>query len=240
MSFIYFVNTKEKLVSDKVLEANGLECFKGRVGDQTETTAFGGGLVFNVRGKDDNTDPRIYEDRQTWETFQHDEEHSFKVGYEKKPEPEEFLKDDYLDGHSVVLDDQNEWIIPLAKKMPDGDSALPKKIKEVRKGEIVEIIFNRYVELSRLADDVWGDLEEEDAAKRRFSWDNGLEDIYSECKYLLSINYDLEWFEFSVLELITKPNSVAIFYSLVDYYTLTEFNSDEKKKEDLETEQPTT
>lgn len=233
--FLYFIETNAKSITNEILTEHGLSCFHDRLSEFRECNCpLGKGIVFSVIGKNYNLNVGYYHDKQVWETFEHNDELSFSVGYEFKPRPEDLIKQDYIDGHSVKLGDDEEWIIPLAKKLPVGENVLPKKIKEIRQGKVVEVPIERYFELSRLADNVWDDFANQ---KNIFSWDSNIDLVYKECRGLISYNYDLEWFEISLLGLITRDNSLAILWSLVDYYSVNSFFDDEKKKENLETEQ---
>jgi len=220
---LYFINTSSKTVTNKDLEGAGLSCFIDRVEDQRPTSGLGGGIVFTVQGKYFADDVGYYEDKQTWVEFD-----GFQVCYQPLDNNNQLLKDDFLNGHEVTLDDGNAWTIPLARKMPEGNSALPKKLREIREGEVVEVPIEKYLYLSKLADEAWAAFDENPATKTKYDFEGeGISEVYKDCKTLIMSNYDLEWFDISAMGLISRVNSIAVLWALVDFLAVEEKKTEE-------------
>ena len=149
---LYCIKGLKNKPSPEDLKACGLEGESVSTHRPTEIFIDGGcAVVFTLKGKFDK-EPALgfWNDKQEWV---HKPNTNLYVGWniDDKPKPEAFLKKDYLEGHKVILGDENEWTIPIARKFQVG-CILPKTMMMIRDGELEEVVVSKYIKLQKIGD----------------------------------------------------------------------------------------
>lgn len=189
------------------------------------------GSIFTINGKCDNDlEVGFYPDRQEWMDIP---DTKLSIGYDTKnrPVPNDFLKKDYIDGHKVKLGDEHEWTIPLARKFQEG-CVLPKTHMMIKAGELVEVPVKKYVKLGDLADKLQGLLPAlfGKESKGDLSFISTDLKIFNVCVEILQTNYNLDFREISILQLLNSDNRIKILTSVVDAQSIEKWMSEELEK----------
>lgn len=249
--FLYWLPETDRNVSVEALRAAGLaHAFSDMPGERDFTpngvTGTGGpdgkhGVIIA-----DSSTPKIgyYPDEQTWRQMPATllpEARSPKpearlipwVGFytADPPGPDDLARHKLLPGHNVRLQDQREWIIPVARgwlddeKNPGSYTALPQASELDRDGNwSAESVVPEHTELWEIACRFWdsfigtGDADEDDTDEDKTVFDfAGQNDA---ALAALSANYRVGKMEVAMLGLFTDQSTSNILEALIDGPTL--------------------
>ena len=141
------------------------------------------------------------------------------------PPPAALERPELVQGHTVKLEDGNDWIIPVARRFPAG-TALPVKLLLDDTGHWKAAGLERYAALTAAADHVY----------TAFLLDGeplSLADMADIAVQALACNYRLGRWECSALGILSSDNVQAILGALIDLPTiLAQVEADKKKHSD--------
>lgn len=239
--FLYYIRGTQQKPTAELLEQFGLggeivgsfvPCYKFIDGSN--------GVIFTINGRFKGEMKKIgfYNETQDWTDFPIGANVlSIGVNLDDPVLPNDLLRKDYLSGHKLILGDGREWIIPLARRLPEG-CILPKEWLMIREGELTNTTLSKYLELQNIAEKiaVHCGLVEGEKDLEIFSSDAKL---YMLCVSILKVNYSLSFREISVLKLIDSNNAIAIPQAIVDMpYILSvmeKLETEEGKKKSIDT-----
>lgn len=181
-------------------------------------------------------------DEQTWiESI--DKKYMLGVWNDQRPGPLELARDRQLRGHSVMLADGNNWLVPVIRAI-DGGSRLPASLILGDKGQVVCLPEVGYSELSASTEALWRDFEIE------LGWTPETEKLTEAerlelCKLdaaarlilaakVLNLNYRVGIDELNLLRLISTTNLSQILQAILDWPTFEVMEADKKKRTPLE------
>jgi hypothetical protein len=196
------------------------------------------GVLFSVKGRCDNDFKISFNNEiQTWTDIPGTR---LSIGYwlNNIPTPNDFLRKDYLAGHKVLLGDNNEWVIPLARRINEG-CVLPKEWSMLREGEIVNNTLDKYLELQKLAEKIAVKCGVYDGETKDNEFLNSDSKLFMACVNILKVNYNLGFREISILKLFNTKNTIEIIQAVVDMPYILKvmelIEQDENKKKSLDT-----
>ena len=191
------------------------------------------GVIFTLKGKFEG-DVRIgfYNEEQHWVEIPGS---NLYIGFDlkNKPKPKDFLKKDFISGHNVMLGDDQEWVIPLARKFHEG-CVLPKTMLQLREeDEPTAVVVSKFLSLQVIANKLATYLgldDEKEIDQDLFASDKK---FFNLCVKILNYNYNLDFREVSVLTLFNTDNTIRIIEAVVDVpYIMKAL--EERKKTELE------
>lgn len=233
MGFIYYIPRVKGRPAETDMALAGMAGLSVGMCTTTQVGCDGiGGVVFTVTEKSNGNENTIHNlSLQSWTKIPDLE---LWVGYNlyDKPKPKDFLRKDYLNGDKLNLGDDNEWIIPMARKFEEG-CILPKAISMMREGEITQVLISKYLPLQKIAEKLkcfypW-EMEE---AERNKVWEemSDWKSIFKICLEIIRFNYNISNYEASILGIFTDKNAINILQSVVDLKTYIEYAEKEVKK----------
>ncbi len=158
------------------------------------------------------------------------------IGYniDQPPQPSDFLKHDFLPGHRLILGDNQEYIVPLARKFNAG-CVLPFDLSMLVEGELKKVTVSKYLELQKIAEKlaVWQGFVK--GAEKDTEFLSTDAKYFMTCCKVMAINYHLDHREISILKLFNSINAIKILQYVVDSPYLDEVEAenlieDESKK----------
>lgn len=128
--------------------------------------------------------------------------HGLWIGFwnDDRPTAAQLARDEQIAGHRVRLGDGGDWLVPTARVFPLG-TRLPESLVLGPDGELVREAIPRFARISRMAEQVWADLEtmgQGGEITLREGWDIAAA--------ALSVNYRVGINEVSALGLLTTAN----------------------------------
>ena len=182
------------------------------------------GHLYVPEDRDGPRDGRYLVNEQTWMDFD-----TFWVGYETKkpPLPSDVIRKEFVDGHKVVLKEDWEIIVPLARRYPFG-TELPETLFLSKDKVLKRKPLKRFAALSVGAESI---------LEKMFINGEGIpySELWETMLEALGVNYRLSYPEVSILELITTANIVTMADALVDGPAIREqMQADMQKKRQLE------
>lgn len=207
MRFLYFLPGHQgPRVDGAVLDRYGLrDLFRGTTarGCQAAAGPEGPGCLVN----DDRDPPAAY--RPTEQIWAKRLSGGAWTGICKAspPLPEELLRGDWMEGHEVTLRDRHQWVVPVAKRMPEG-TGLPEVLLYTAEG-IRHRVAPEFLDLWEHACRLWdadGQLP--------------VEDLMDLAAKALAVNYRLGRDELNLLTLVTSANLHLVTDALIDAPTL--------------------
>lgn len=236
---LYYVPGTKFRPSKEVLEECGLdyvsEDLAGHVG--TNKGPDGGiGVVISLSLSPGAKDGMIghYPDAQKWTKCNSGK---FWIGTQNDspPTPKDLQRKELLESHPVKLLDNNDWMVPIARKFDSG-MALPESLSLTSEGKVVFEILPKYISFSKRGEDVFNDFYSSFMAggdeRRITTWEEEL-DIATEA---LALNYKVSKWELAAFKLISTQNISSIFMAIIDGPTVAKValtNLEAKKKKSL-------
>lgn len=206
MRFLYFLpGQTSHRVDAEVLERYGLrELFRGR---SVRSCLAAGPLGEGALVVDDREKAMVFSPgTQLW-AQRLDGRAWTGMWKDSPPTPDELLRDDSMDGHGVLLRDKRRWVIPVARRMPEG-TGLPEVLIYTADGirhQVAPEFQGLWADACRL-------------------WDAGgelaVEEMMALAARALAVNYHLGKDELNLLNLVTSANLAAIAGALIDSPTL--------------------
>lgn len=230
--FLYYV-PKRKTIDRAGLIAAGLEnVFPTDSIDQVEVfTGPDGdaGVVFAfappaVAGR--SIEVGFYPERQTWNPAG-----QYWIGYptNQPPGPADLERAEIVAGHTVTLQDNREWLVPVARTFPNG-TKLPQSLILGPQGELVREVLPRYAALWHKAEGFWESFIATFAGGPDRIDEREAYDLAAEA---LAINYRVGPRELSVLRVFTTANLREVLLALIDWPSIALLlGSTEKKTAD--------
>lgn len=232
-AFLYFLPGRRDVSRDSVESAGitAVDDLSSVSFCETERGPDGGaGIIFAVEPKTEGGKlPKVgyYPKTQQWQSFN---KGKYWIGYVQAlpPFPADLRKTEVIDGHHAMLDDGNDWLIPIARVFGTG-SALPQSLILGPDGELVTESMPAFSKLSKQAERVFS------------AWlDDGEDLTLQECWNIAVIalqqNYRLSGPEISLLKLLNTNNVQTVIGHLIDMPTIREAVRNQKKsQEDTET-----
>jgi hypothetical protein len=168
-------------------------------------------------------DLRYRRDAQAWRECA---DGKYWVGWEieRSPRPCDLARKEMIDGHNVLLGDEQEWLIPVARLFWGG-TALPQSLILGPGGKVVTEALPEFAGLSADAEKVWAKF----SAERLAQGDEGpqedapsltVDEGFRIAVAALSLNYAIGPNEVAALRLLTTANYREILQALIDVPTL--------------------
>jgi len=172
------------------------------------------------------------------------------IGYQTDapPRPVDLQRKTIVVGHAVRLEDDHDWIVPLARVFPQG-SALPRRLILGPDGTVVEQPLERFAALSARASRVWDGWRKTLDEMAIASGGQGglvaegetldpltaLDEAYALAADALALNYRIGVEELNVLGLVTSENltnldGTGLLDALVDLPTIMQLSQTLSKK----------
>lgn len=135
----------------------------------------------------------------------------FWIGYviAEKPGPDDLIRAEWISGYPTELADGNKWVVPMAIALV-GDTRLPQTLSKNSDGELVKKITPEHQEISRLAEIALDNAEEE---KTYFET---VEEGFDVATMALALNYHVDEWVISLLDVLTTPKLQNVMESLID------------------------
>ena len=228
-AFLYFLPGRRD-VSRESVESAGITAV-----DDLSSVSFcetergpdgGAGIIFAVEPKTEGGKlPKVgyYPKTQQWQSFN---KGKYWIGYVQAlpPFPADLRKTEVIDGHHAMLDDGNDWLIPIARVFGTG-SALPQSLILGPDGELVMEAMPAFAKLSAQADRVFSAfLDGGEDLTLQECWDIALS--------ALQQNYRLSGPEVSLLRLLNTTNVQTVLGNLIDLPAIMEAVNNQKKSQD--------
>ena len=200
------------------------------------------GAVFCLKGKcSGNEKIGFYVDEQKWTNIPNEDGKTSRlwIGYDinNKPIPKDFLKEDALEGHYLKLGDDNEWLIPIARRFNQG-CLLPKSTSMLVRGRVDVCIVDKYIEIQKIAEQAFLmlNLDYEKTIEKLDGVIDTDANFFESCVKVLSTNYNVDYRDVSILKLFNTDSTIEVLKMFVDWPYIEELlNSqkveDEKKRE---------
>lgn len=134
--------------------------------------------------------------------------------------PADVLRSANRAGHSVILGDGQNWVIPPAR-LVGGGSALPRRRVLDEEGKRVWQVEDAYRDLSEAAEKIWAMAQ----GQQVLITDDMFDEI---CAAALGVNYRLGLYEAIALGLLTDDGARGIGRALIDYPTVEEILAEKK------------
>jgi hypothetical protein len=164
-----------------------------------------GGLVYS----NDDGKTGYYPDSQSWSQAE-----EIWIGVDRDPiKPESLLRKEIIGGHSVRLEDGNDWIIPVARAFPSG-TRLPEALILGPDGQLISEVLPRFAQFSTDANRVYDALAGDGEMSVVDAWEIAVK--------ALGFNYYIGRREVSLLKLLTTANIIEILKAIIDYPTVME------------------
>ncbi|MBL4701954.1 MAG: hypothetical protein JKX85_11920 [Phycisphaeraceae bacterium] len=220
---MYYIPNIDK-ADHAVLAKHGLAyAFADSKSNPTSNSVIGGpdggnGVVTPGIGVED---ARYLKDTQTWRKYK-----GVWVGYnnDEKPGPSDLIRKDALDGYEVVLGDQNQWVVPLARSLSESDGPasfscyLPTKIDLDEDGKWIEgATIKKYEHLWPIACGFWDKIRGAVIEDGKIAFDFSGETEFA--IIALQANYRIGPMEAVLLELLDAGTAVEILKAMVDWPT---------------------
>jgi len=166
-----------------------------------------------------------YPNEQTWVAVADadSENNSYWLGVDGDPvTPADLERDELIDGHHVILEDGNDWLIPTLRCVPSG-SNLPEALILGPNGELVRKQLPRFASYYKDAEQIYAVYIDGEEILWQDAWDIAVK--------VLSLNYHLGRHEVSLLVLITDTILHDILKAVIDYPAMIAAVDAAKKKE---------
>jgi len=231
MSFLYFVEGRGGMAADDLGKVGLGYLAPANTPARSASNGPGGksGVTFAVvpHGSDVPQNIGFYPNKQTWTQIPGTETW---LGYvtDAPPGPKDLLRDDAMGGHTVRLEDGNEWHIPVACYF-DRSTPFPRKVKWTADGWEVGGVAAKYEQLYGLASEFWDKIFE---GKGK---DVTINTEINVAALALGLNYRIGPPEIAALELLTTFNTEEIVKKILDMDLFLDFV---KKNQEQPDEQP--
>lgn len=224
MPFLYFIpNARGATVTDEQVRGWGLgHALVGLPVTTTQVTGKGPGgrpgLLLTTPGGDQ----RLLPDTQTWRDCG-----AFWLGHADRPTADELQRDDAVGGPTVVLEDGDLWMVPIARPIASAPT-FPQVLGVDAAGALQVRASERFKEEVELGDRVfaWMTDKEENPTN---------EDVFRAAARILGINYRVGAHELSALGVLTDRNIVEICRAYIDFQAIVEMGrelAESEKKSD--------
>lgn len=220
--FLYFIPNRAG-ADQQTIKAVGLDSVLGNCGITScgcGAGPNGGQGVVVAANEIDGKERQVgyYEGAQTWQERGGDHGVWIGVVNGSRPGPDDLDRDEQIGGYYVLLEDSNEWIIPLARVFPEG-SLLTQDMNIGLDGKIVKAILPKFRKVSKLGDKAL------DASLSQLGEVEGQEPTYlteeesfAIALAALNLNYRIEGPEIRMLSpLITTKNIKVVISAFIDW-----------------------
>lgn len=214
MNFVYFI---PDAVSDDTARARIKEIGLDKSIDMDFACTFGTehtptGLLgaFVAPGKPGTRGQVGYfKDTQTWTEC---DGGKFWIGYQpdKPPTPDELARPEQVDGYYARLEDGNDWVVPVARQFAGGTKLL-ESLCLSPDGQAVTAILPRFVAISKLAERIFDIVVENNSVA-----DTDQTDLIGWASQALAVNYFVDKWAMSALNILTTRNVQDILMRLID------------------------
>lgn len=230
--FIYFI-PGGRGASAEALEAVGLNEMLGDLslssGQIDKGPNGAGGVLIRIDG-DRAPRLRYAGEGQVWRECAGGK---FWLGYDREhpPTPEDLVRPDLIDGHSVLLEDGNKWLIPVARVFATGGPPMFRMNVDNDGNWVVGDTIARLKAVEVDAEAVWQELltsldagkGDEDAVKVLLTTEADM------CVRALAVNYHLGRYEIGALGLLSPRVTSEITLALIDWPTIVADSAAQKK-----------
>jgi len=162
------------------------------------------------------------------------------IGYwnDKPPVENELRRKVQLAGHKVELRDGEKWLVPVARRFPNG-TTLPQSLKLGANGEMVREPLPQYAAFGGRVERFWDDIQ------RQNGWIEGEADFTEAQQWQLAaeamgLNYHIGADEINALGLFNQQNLTEILAAVIDWQTvrrvIAAIAEANKKKDDAATD----
>lgn len=214
-SFLYYLPGPSPTIKPADADAAGLGYLRMRGGFNCARTDSGPDGQHGVVGRLDAG--AVLADRARWMRVP---DSPAWVGYDPQclPTPGDLLREKPHDGHWVVLEDGNEWLIPVARYV-NGASPLPKRLAYENGTWKSGDLLPRYTEFFAAACRFWDTLLGEASEDNQITFN----DEVSLAAEALALNYRVGPVEISLLGLLSTQSESEILKAVVDWPAVEDF-----------------
>ena len=193
-----------------------------------------GGVLIRI-DKDQAPRLRYAGDTQVWRECAGGK---FSLGYDREhpPTPRDLARPDLIDGHSVILEDGNKWLIPVARVFQTGGPPVFRLQLGPDDQWIVGEAIGRLRNIHKDAESIWStscaQLQGAGESDEDATTDISLSVEADIAERALAVNYLLSRREIDALGLFSSSNVTDVALALVDFPTIKRIMETQKKTDE--------